>query len=159
MDAAEAREFFRYDSDNGVVFRTARSHKAGRLGPVTTKDNHGYVVATHKGRRHKAHRLAWLIKTGEWPDGQIDHVNGDRADNRWCNLRLATPFENAQNTKVRKDCASGVTGVMFMPRLNRWVAYINARNTRRYLGYFTTKETAIAARKTAEQVYHPTRPA
>ena len=159
MDVSEAKQFFRYDPDTGFLFRIARNHKTGRLGQITNKDNHGYIIVIHRGRRLKAHRLAWLLKTGELPRGQIDHINGIRDDNRWCNLRTVTPAENAQNSRVRVDSKSGVTGVAYLQHCDRWMAYINAYGVRRYIGYFTRKEDAISARKAAELLYHPVRSA
>ncbi len=101
--------------------------------------------------RHKylAHRVAWVIVTGEWPL-QVDHINGDRADNRWLNLREVTPSQNMRNQKRSCKNTSGVVGVHKSTRSpGKWVAAIGTDDGRAVLGTFDTKEEAIAVRKAA----------
>jgi hypothetical protein len=152
-------EHFEYDPMTGNLYRTRRNHKAGKLGLVTAKDSHGYIIVSHKGRKLKGHRLAWLLQTGTLPTCEIDHINRDRSDNRWCNLRLATSSENSQNCSVRADNKSGVSGVYYVASINQWWAYINVNRRRICLGYHPTLDSAAAARKAAESVYHPRRSA
>lgn len=159
MDYAEASAFFSYDPTTGELRRIARNHKAGKLGLVTSKDSKGYLVVVHKGRAYKGHRVAWLLATGEIPEGIVDHKNRDRADNRWVNLRLVSAAGNSQNCKVRADSASGVTGVVFLEHCKRWYSYLNLGGRRLNLGYYSSVDQAISARKAAELVYHPLRSA
>jgi len=115
-------------------------------------NQHGYRLIRVDSVDYFAHRLAWMIITGEAPN-HIDHTNGVRSDNRWCNLRSVSNTENTRNAKQRTDNVSGVTGVGYYPKSNKWRARINDGKRTILLGYFTTYEEAVAARKAAEKVY------
>lgn len=84
---------------------------------------------------------------------EIDHINRDGLDNRRCNLRIVTAKENQKNRKLPKNNSSGVQGVNFLKRLNKWVAYVYVSNKRIHLGVFEQKDDAISARKLAEKEY------
>lgn len=103
----------------------------------------------------RAHRLAWLIHYGEWPRNDLDHINGNRLDNRISNLREVTRAENCRNQKLRKTNKSGVIGVI--QKGSRWHANIMANGKQVFLGSFSTKEEAAAARQAASDKcgYHP----
>lgn len=100
-----------------------------------------------------AHRVIWALHYGAWPKGEIDHLNGDRTDNRIENLRDTTKAENMRNQKLRKDSTSGFPGVHFCRDKKRkpWAARIGMNNSWKTLGYFATREEAIECRK-REQV-------
>lgn len=99
------------------------------------------------------HRLIWVLHYGEWPKGELDHINGDKFDNRIENLRDCTKSQNMRNQKLRRDSTSGFPGVHFCrDKKNKpWVARIGMRGTWKTLGYFATREEAIDCRK-REQV-------
>lgn len=118
-----------------------------------TADSKGYRCIHIEGRNYRAHRLAWLYMTGGWPRNQIDHVNRDRADNRWVNLREVTNQENMRNANKPRHNTSGVVGVNWHKRDERWRASIKVDGRSIHLGNFTSKERAIAARKSAERYY------
>ena len=92
----------------------------------------------------------------EWPVRHLDHINGDRSDNRITNLREATVAENAQNRKTRSDNKAGLTGVRKQGKA--WLASIGANGTRVYLGSFETKEDARAAYVAAKSQMHGFQP-
>lgn len=118
----------------------------------------GYKRCSILKKYFQLHRLIWLYMTGEWPKGEIDHINGDRSDNRWCNLRDVSHKENSINLKLSKRNTSGTIGVSFNKREKSWIANIqNKEGKQTYLGTFKTKEMAVAARKAAEIEfgYHP----
>jgi hypothetical protein len=124
---------------------------AGKLASVST--NHGYATISLFSHPLRVHRVAWAIAYGEWPSGQIDHINGVRHDNRLANLRVVTNTENQRNRCRRSDNKSGVQGVRWEAKVNRWVVYIASR----YMGRYVDFDRAVAARKQAERDhgYHP----
>lgn len=121
-----------------------------KAGYVTEK---GYYVINLSGRYYSCSRLVWFYITGSWPPSLIDHINGNRADNRFENLRLATPSQNSQNRKIASRNTSGVTGVSFNPKYTNWHARIMVQSRSIHLGFFDTFEQAAAVRKTAEAHY------
>lgn len=148
-----------YCPDSGV-FRWKRRvmcFGGGRMpGDIAGTAKDGYVQITLFGRQYRAHHLAWLVMTGEWPPTKldIDHINQDRSDNRWSNLRLASRGQNNLNTKsARSDNVTGHRGVH--PTRGRWFARITVDKKIVHLGVFDTKEEAIEARKSAEKKYYP----
>lgn len=84
---------------------------------------------------------------------KVDHINGNTLDNRKENLRITTHQQNMMNRGANKRTKSGVTGVHYLPKYNRWNAVITVNKTTHYLGTFKTKEDAIKARKAAEKEY------
>lgn len=103
------------------------------------------------GKSHYAHRVAWALSAGDWPASEIDHINGDRADNRMSNLRAVDHQANMQNKKVYASSTSGCHGVTFHKRMQRWQAKITINKKVRYLGTFDTRDAAVAARRLAEE--------
>lgn len=121
---------------------------AGR--PGTGKAS-GYTRITVDLREYKAHRLAWLWMTGEWPVGQIDHINGRGTDNCWSNLRLATQSQNKGNSRVYKNNMSGVKGVSWNKEVRKWNAVIQVDGTSHQLGRFKNFDDAARAYKLAAE--------
>lgn len=113
-------------------------------------NHYGYVVIGFCGSVHKAHRLAYLYMTGDFPPDQIDHINGDRADNRWCNLRPANSTENMQNKRRYRNNTSGVTGVNWHRSRQKWQSTIRLHGTLTHLGRYDDWFEAVCARKSAE---------
>jgi len=116
----------------------------------------GYVRISVLGVSYKAHRLAWFYVHGAWPN-QIDHINGIRDDNRLINLRSVTAKENQQNKQMQKNNKSGVCGVRWAGKLNKWRCTINDSGAAVNLGVYHDFFEAICARKSAENRYgfHP----
>lgn len=133
----EVKRSLSYDPMTGEILWlvTRGAAKAGtKAGGLTPK---GYVIINMRGRWVRGHQLAWFFMTDEWPTLEMDHKNGVRHDNRWENLRLATPKQNQLNR--RPQSASGFKGVYAAK--GRWVALIG----RKYLGLFETAEDAARA--------------
>ncbi len=140
-----------YNAETGW-FRWNRrrgSRGAGKL--AGSPDKKGYINISLSRKLYKAHRLAWLYVYGEWPNGEIDHINWVKNDNRICNLRAVTRGENMQNTQ-RADKGVSLKGKVWRARIT-----INKRQI--FLGYFPDRDSALAARKAAETLYHSHRPA
>ena len=110
-------------------------------------------------RLYSAHRLAWLYMTGSWPTSHIDHINGDRRDNRFCNLREATPAENAQNKSLYSNNTSGYPGVHWDRKAQLWRAQIRVQGRRIHLGRFPTPDEAYRAYLKGKAEYHTFQPA
>lgn len=143
----ELRGNLRYSPDSGhfVWVRADRfGERAGRL-------NNGYVrIFLGKHGPFLGHRLAWLYMTGAFPEGMIDHVDGNRANNAWTNLRKATPTQNSANSRIPKNNTTGFKGVTKYRGLYR--AQISCNNHRFWLGDYVTVEEARAAYAGAAQV-------
>ena len=112
--------------------------------PVGTRDRVGYWIVSHKGVRYPAHRVVWLIATGEDPgEYEIDHIDRNKSNNRISNLRLCTRGENVRNT------VTNYTGVQKLPN-GRYRARFSYENKRISLGVFNTFEEASEAYKRAK---------
>lgn len=152
------RKLLTYDPKTGVLvwrFRRSNVPKGTIAGYINT---HGYrVLSLAVGgikKRYPAHRLIWLHVYGHLPDQWVDHVNGDKDDNRLSNLREATPAQNNANKRAGKDNTSGVKGVSFCRTRNKWAASICSNGHRRNLGRFKTKEEARIVYREAAKKYH-----
>lgn len=116
-------------------------------------DMDGYIQISVCNKRLKAHRLAWLWVTGDLPNGEIDHINGIKDDNRIVNLRAASRSENGQNIRAAKrHNKSRMLGVS--PCLNKWRATIVVGKKQIHLGVFLEKEQAHDAYVSAKRKYH-----
>lgn len=93
----------------------------------------------------RAHRVAWAIFYGEWPQGEIDHVNCDGYDNRISNLRIATSSENKQNQRLKVTNTSGFKGVSWAKRERLWRAYASINGKQHCFGYFSEIDMAVKA--------------
>lgn len=133
-------------------FATWNARYAGKEA-FTAVEKHGYLHGAVHNHKQKAHRVMWLLHTGEWPIGQIDHINGDRSDNRIENLRQVSPAENARNMRRPSDNKSGAIGVCWHKSAGKWHAQIKSGGCNRHLGLFENFEAAVAARKAAEAEY------
>lgn len=120
-----------------------RSKVSGKL--AGTLSSRGYIYININSRPMTAHRLAWLYVFGEWPNLQIDHINGVRSDNRLENLRLATRHENMRNAKRKRTNKSGLKGVSWSAECRKWRACIVRGGKTVHLGVFVDKQDAYAA--------------
>lgn len=147
LTPAELRTRLDYDADTGEFRWTITPLNPVRIrGRVAgTVAKRGYFVVTLLGYKHYAHRLAWLHVHGEWPATEIDHINGDKTDNRMANLRVVTKQENMLNQKrAHSRSASGILGASFKPG-HGWSANLRAFGKTHRIGYFKTAEAAHAA--------------
>lgn len=161
------REFLTYDPDTGLLFwkfrdrkwfkddrfwKTWNSRFTGKQA-FTAFDANGYLHGRIFMKAYKAHRVAWCITFGSWPENQIDHIDGVRSNNCITNLRDVTASENRMNMKKPVTNTSGFVGVGFDPNTHRWTAQIQVSGKCKYLGNFRQKKDAMAARKAAEVKY------
>jgi hypothetical protein len=110
----------------------------------------GYNQVAIYGIRYPSHRIIWAMSYGAWPNGEIDHIDGNRLNNRLGNLRDVSRTENSRNMALRHDSTSGITGVCWDKNRSKWIAQIRVNRIRLNLGRFNSFEEAIAARKAAE---------
>ncbi|WP_081275724.1 HNH endonuclease [Stenotrophomonas maltophilia] len=118
----------------------------------------GYRYITVARKKYKAHRLAWFISTGCMPPVAIDHINGNRDDNRLSNLRLATYAQNQQNRGIDRRNTSGFPGVSWDAKLGKWRAKICVNRKQIHIGSFATPEEAGEAYRLAKQKHHTYNP-
>ena len=136
-----------YEPTTGVFTWKVRSGRAVPGMVAGTPHNRGYWQINVLGKVYLAHRLAWFVARGEWPVGDIDHINGDKQDNRIANLRTATRSQNMANKGANRNNTSGYKGVWFFKRTGRWMAGYRKDGKRIHVGYFDTAEEAAAAHR------------
>jgi hypothetical protein len=154
LTQARLKELLHYDPETGVfTWRTAnKRRKPGLPGDVAgTKllkrpDGKPYICLWVDRKFYQnAGRLAWLYMTGKFPNGLIDHKNRIPSDNRWLNLRVATPSQNQANQLDRRNNQSGRTGVIYLSGRKKWRAGLSVSGRHKFVGYFTSREEAYAA--------------
>ena len=144
---------FDYDATNGNLIWRVKKNRA-KPGAVAGNISHGYCRIKINKKHYGAHRLIWLYHFGVMPENDIDHINGNPADNRLENLRLATRAENKQNLrKPRTDNKSGYLGVS--KNRKKWIAQIGINGKYHHLGSFDTPELAHEAYLEAKTKLHP----
>lgn len=160
VTAEDLRALLDYDPETGVfrwlwradVSRSTNVRLSGRV--AGCPDHYGYIVIRIRGRLYKAHRLAWLYMTGEWPSHQIDHRLSETGDNRWEKLRQATHQQNMFNSKMPKSNTSGFKGVIWDKRRGMWRAQIGLNYRCIVLGLFTDPSEAYSAYLKAASELH-----
>lgn len=148
------RQLLRYEPEVGKLYWLHRPGQPGSWNSryvgseaFTCIGPKGYKIGRIFDMLFKAHRVAWAVQHGRWPDGVIDHINGDVADNRLCNLRDVPNEVNLRNARRRIDNASGVAGVYWNKAIGKWTAGARtAPKVYKHLGCFSTREEAISAR-------------
>jgi len=166
----------RYEPETGKLFwkpRTPEMFKSGSVSSESICDlwnknfagaealnadhGDGYKHGSLMGKKCLAHRVVWFLHHGSWPDDQVDHINGDRSDNRIENLRAVSNLVNGRNRRKSVRNSSGITGVYWCPEQSKWRASICVDGKLKHLGRFDTIEAAASARKRAEMVnsFHP----
>ena len=155
MDQKTLRELLDYDPDTGVfLWKISRSNRV-KVGDVAGRTNNtGYKDISIDSRRYLQHRLAWLYETGAWPVAEIDHINGQKGDNRLANLREATRSENLYNRKKPPRNTSGLKGVCWRADRKKWFAQLRVNGNQINIGCYDTREEAYSAYLTVANQYH-----
>lgn len=121
---------------------------------LATDNGKGYLTGTltilAQRYRLQRHRVIYAMHHGKWPEGLVDHIDGDPSNNKIENLRVATNSENLRNCRRSLANKSGATGVFWFERTKRWMVSIGHQGKQIHLGYYQDKDEAIAARKEAE---------
>ena len=150
LTQARLKTLFDYNPDTGLFTRIVDkgSRKAGEI--AGGKNGNGYLDICVDGKKYKTHRLVFLYMEGYLPENDVDHINRDRADNRWCNLREVSARCNARNVGLSKRNKSGVIGVCWDKTKNKWRVDIKGDKGKERLGRFENFEHAVKARWEAE---------
>jgi hypothetical protein len=176
ISAEYARQLLDYNPETGVLTWKARtpdmfkdgkrpkewrcrnwnSKCAGKVAGCDRGD--GYWVLRIDDILHFRHRIAWLIKTGDWPSDEIDHRDGVDKGDVISNLRPATHAENMQNARMKRNNKSGFIGVSWSKAASKWGARINFQGRYVHLGLFDDPAEASAAYLKAKIEFHPFQP-
>lgn len=166
LTAAYVRSILDYYPETGVFtwrerppehFKTVQSSRrrnarfAGKTAGCICDDT---VIIGIDGRLYRAHRLAWLYMTGEWPGEQIDHRDVTQSNNSLGNLREASNSENQRNRCLQRNNTSGLKGVSWHVHVRKWSSRITINKKRIHLGYFDIKHDAAAAYAKAAREHH-----
>ena len=157
-----AAELLEYNPETGeltwkVKTKNGKFHPGDVAGWLSRdnrlKNKSGYIRIGVDGTSYMAHRLAWLLVHGSWPE-ELDHVDGDKLNNRLENLREVSHIENMRNQRRRINSQKdGHLGVRWDTQRDLWKADIGHKGKSIVLGHFDKKEDAIKARKDAEEKY------
>ena len=159
MNAAYLRSIVNYNPDTGIMTwrtreinqpsdKTWNTRYAGKQ--LKTIDGKGYYHFAHLRKFYRVHRMAWLYVTGDMPD-VIDHINGDRQDNRFCNLKNTTHQINHLNQRINTTNTSGVSGVYKNKAKGIWCAQIKFNGKTQHLGSSKSFFEAVCMRKSEER--------
>lgn len=156
------KNYFSYDPESGFVTWRVNFGRKIRAGVRAGSVKGGrYRRVALQGKTMPEHRLCFFLHTGRMPKGFIDHLNGNGLDNRWCNLRECTAFQNRQNIKaIRKSVnkTSKYTGVSWQASSGSWKASIGINRTKIHLGYFIHEDDAFQAYLKAKAELHKFNP-
>jgi len=154
MHTDQIKDILHYDPGTGAfTWKVDRNQKAvagSEAGHVTDR---GYRYIEVNGKSVRAHRLAFFFQTGKWPPFEVDHINGDKLDNRWDNLRLTDRRKNMQNQ--RRAHSRNSSGFLGVSRNNdQWRARIRVNGKSKHVGYYSTPEEAHEAYLKAKRELH-----
>lgn len=153
LTQARFKSLVSYDINTGE-FRWKCFQGAGKSGSVAgCVKNRGYMCIGIDNKVYQAHRLAFLYMTGSFPEHFCDHINGDKTDNRWVNLRAVSRVDNARNQRIPNTNTSGVIGVSWDKRKLMWRAQITILKKIKHIGYFHSLDEASCARSAAQKSY------
>ena len=165
------RELLHYDSETGVLRWRMRGVKwfsdgkrpaslkckawnarfSGNPAFTASSGDHKDLRGSILGKNYVAHRVAWAIYYGAWPEGEIDHINGDPSDNRIVNLRDVSHAENTRNVRRRITNTSGHVGVYWDKKVQKWRSQGTFNSEYYFLGHYCSKDDAIVARQVFER--------
>lgn len=137
-------EGWTYNKETGQLY--------SKRGPVGYVNGNGYVEVYYQGKKYRAHRVAWYLVYNTWPPEDIDHIDTNRANNCWSNLRLASDSQNLRNQKKIK-------GYHLHKLTGKWRAQYSLDNKVYHIGLFDTEAEAEAAyiatiKSIGQEVYH-----
>lgn len=148
------REIFTHDPVSGFLYwkvsTGARSKVGGRAGMVKLVGKQRYLTVGVLGAKPVIHKIIWALHYGQFPTGEIDHINGNREDNSIGNLRDVSRSENNRNARPRIDNKSGIRGVCWNNKKQRWIVQIGLDRKVHQVGGYMDFFDACCSRKSAE---------
>lgn len=156
MDIQLLKEFVTYCPETGVFTRKKSAGNTIAGSVIGNVDVKGYLKALVLGEYVKLHRLAWFYTYGTWPTKQVDHINGNKTDNRLCNLRDCDTSTNCTNQRgPRTNNKCGYQGVHRIKKTGRYRVSCSVNGIKHPLGIFATAEEAHQAYTTFKSAYLP----
>jgi HNH endonuclease/AP2 domain len=149
----QLKQQLHYDPESGIFTWVLNKYKT-TIGKIAGSNNHGYIIIRVYYTRYFAHRLAWLYMTGEWPKHDVDHIDMDRKNNKWTNLREATRSQNKFNVNKFSTNTSGYKGVSFDKSRNKFTAQCMVNGKLYHLGRFLSAELASNAYQAFTKHHH-----
>ena len=147
-DIRDIQRFLEYNKDTGVfhwlIDKNSNKSCVKVSGTLTVR---GYITITFNSKKYLAHRLAWFYHTGDTSFGTLDHIDGNKTNNKISNLRLVTQRENCQNYKSHRD--GRLVGSTYVIKKRKWRSQIRVNGIKQFLGYFDTEFEAHEAYKDA----------
>lgn len=154
LTGAYVFSLIQYDWINGTFHWKVNKRPMKAGSPAGFVESKGKYIKICINRKHyPAQNIAWLLVTGVYPDGIVDHKDGNGFNNRFNNLRLATSVQNAQNRKTHSRNKSGYRGVFWHKAYEKWAVRIGVNGKNLFLGYYSNLDDAIAVRKEASKKY------
>lgn len=142
----QVRHWFDYDPDTGeLTWKNPRSRRCQPGQKAGSVSNDGYLVVGLAGKPRLVHKVVWYYVTGHWPEYPeevIDHIDRNRLNNKWSNLRIGTVTENAQNRSTNKNSSTGCKGVSFDNKTGTYYVQKQRNNVRVTRSGFKTLEEA-----------------
>lgn len=156
ITCARVRELIDFVAETGEILWRKKPRQSRRDGlTVGNVGPQGYLRVCLDGRDYQGHRIAWLWYYGAWPVGDVDHINGDRSDNRIANLRCVSRSVNLQNLRsAHRISRSGLLGAHWSSDKQKWKSRIKAGGKFHWLGYFDSAELAHSAYVNAKRALH-----
>jgi hypothetical protein len=131
----ELKKLLDYNQDTGIFTWKVSRGKAKINGVAGTKRKDKYIQIAINKKHYLLHRLAWLYVNNNFPEF-IDHINGDKSDNRICNLRKVNSSQNMHNSKLNIKNKSGIKGISWNKNRNKWEARVCINYKNKFIGYF-----------------------
>jgi hypothetical protein len=148
-------ELFEYRDDGNLIRKVSVQSNAKKGDVIGSVNNDGYLCVMVDRKPYRVHRLIFLYHHGYLTDGlQMDHIDGNRTNNRIENLREVTKSQNKMNSKLAANNTSGVKGVYWHKRIQKWTSNIRLNRKHIHLGYYDTIEEAVAVVIAARNEYH-----
>ena len=152
LSQALLKKHYNYNPTTGEFTTRLPTHQHHANEVIGSISKEGYLETSIGGKRFLIHRLIWIYITGNLPD-QVDHINHDRLDNRWVNLREVSNTTNIKNCSLSSNSTTKINGVNLIKSTNKYRAYITVNKKQIHLGVFDDINDAIAARKQADIDY------